>query len=470
MIVLIALLLAAPAPATIHRFAFLVGENNGGTGRPQLRYSVSDAESLAAVLHDLGGVQPEDEVVLREPSADDLRRAWQAFRDKLAQARTADVRLEVVFYYSGHSDEQGLLLAGARLEYDELRALLDSAAADVRIAILDSCDSGAFVRQKGGTRRPAFMSDASARAAGHAFITSSSASEAAQESDTTQGSFFTTAFVTGLRGAADSSGDGRVTLNEAYQFAFHETLAATERSRAGAQHASYDIQLSGSGDVVLTELRPGDARIILSAPLSGHLTVRDQEGRLLVELEKHGGAETSLALPPGKYVLSLERDSHFSEARSIIAEGNTAHISYGDFSPTSALTATRKGTLTLRPIALGLLPFATSNLGRDDILNLFSLNLIAGRTPYLYGLELSFVANYNLFEMRGMQAAFAANVARGDADGLQLAFALNDAGNLAGMQIGAINVAGGGGGVQLGDLNVAKSLEWRANRVHQHRR
>ena len=31
-----------------------------------------------------------------------------------------------------------------------------------------------------------------------------------------------------MRGAADVSGDGKVTLNEAYQFAFHETLGGTE--------------------------------------------------------------------------------------------------------------------------------------------------------------------------------------------------------------------------------------------------
>ena len=59
---------------------------------------------------------------------------------------------------------------------------------------------------------------------GHAFLTSSSADEAAQESDRIGGSFFTHYLITGLRGGADANADGKVTLGEAYQFAFAETV------------------------------------------------------------------------------------------------------------------------------------------------------------------------------------------------------------------------------------------------------
>ena len=52
--------------------------------------------------------------------------------------------------------------------------------ADVRIAILDSCASGAIIRAKGGVHRAPFLSDASTQARGHAFLTASSANEAAQ--------------------------------------------------------------------------------------------------------------------------------------------------------------------------------------------------------------------------------------------------------------------------------------------------
>lgn len=64
---------------------------------------------------------------------------------------------------------------------------------------------------KGGTRKPAFLMDASSKTRGHAIITSSSSDEAAQESATIGGSIFTHYFLSGLRSAADINTDGKVT-------------------------------------------------------------------------------------------------------------------------------------------------------------------------------------------------------------------------------------------------------------------
>src|SRR5262249_42604973 len=124
---------------------------------------------------------------------------------------------------------------------------------------------------------------------GHAFLASSSQSEAAQESDRIGGSFFTHYLVTGLRGAADASGDGRVTLNEAYAFAFRETLAGTEATRGGAQHPAYDIEMAGTGDVVITDLHQLSAGLSLPSELAGRVFVRDASGALVAELGKRAG-------------------------------------------------------------------------------------------------------------------------------------------------------------------------------------
>src|SRR5215471_19069040 len=91
--------------------------------------------------------------------------------------------IEVILYYSGHADEQGLLLGSDRYSYRTLRDRLDEIPADVRIAVLDACASGAFTRLKGGKTRPPFLVDQSADMRGHAFLTSSAETEAAQESD-----------------------------------------------------------------------------------------------------------------------------------------------------------------------------------------------------------------------------------------------------------------------------------------------
>ena len=212
---------------TLRRFALLIGTNDGGPERIRLRYAVSDAQSFGRVLNELGGLDPADMQLLKEAGRSEVLSAISALATRVQQAKADGVRTEALVYYSGHSDEEGLLLRGELLSYAELRKALEKLPADVRIAVLDSCASGTMARTKGGVRRAPFMVDASTTVRGQAILTSSSGDEASQESDGLGGSYFTHNLVSGLRGAADASHDGRVTLSEAYQFAFDETLART---------------------------------------------------------------------------------------------------------------------------------------------------------------------------------------------------------------------------------------------------
>src|SRR5262249_26036883 len=160
-----------------------------------------------------GGVSSDDRLLLLDPGRDAITGAFETLAKRVG---TADnVQREVIFYYSGHSDGGGLLLPeGGPFSYVQLRAALDRVPAELPIALLDSCAAGELTRLKGGTPTPSFLVDPSSLARGHAFLTSSSAEEAAQESDQIGSSFFTHYLVSGLRGAADTTGDGRITLLE----------------------------------------------------------------------------------------------------------------------------------------------------------------------------------------------------------------------------------------------------------------
>src|SRR5690606_41021268 len=133
---------------------------------------------------------------------------------------------------SSDLDDHGFRLGAEGFAYRTFRGRLNSLGADVRIAVVDACESGALTRLKGGRAAPAFLIDQSIRSEGYAILTSSSGSEAAQESDRLGGSFFTHALNTGLRGAADAPRDGKVTLHEAYQYAHNDTPARRHAARA----------------------------------------------------------------------------------------------------------------------------------------------------------------------------------------------------------------------------------------------
>jgi hypothetical protein len=337
-LLLLPVLLASLVPASaraaeLRRFAVVVGANQGAPGRLRLHYAVEDADRFAELLQQLGGVSPADCLTLREPARQPLLDALSQVRQRALAARDDGQRTEVLFYFSGHADEAGLMLGRERISYRELRDTLAAMPADVGIAVLDACASGAITRLKGGKAHPAFLTDESVQVRGHAFLTSSSESEAAQESDQLQGSFFTHALVSGLRGAADASGDGKVTFGEAYQFAFDETLARTASTQGGAQHPAYDIRMAGTGDVVLTDVRETSASLVLGPDLDGRIYVWDAGHHLLAELGKPAGRTVELGLEPGEYELRYEQPASLFQTRITVARGERHSVTRVGMTP-----------------------------------------------------------------------------------------------------------------------------------------
>jgi hypothetical protein len=336
----------AAAAGPLQRYALVVGANSGGVTRPQLQYAISDAERFARVMVDLGGVDAANQIVLRQPKLRELVDALDTLARRVTEARrttaAAGGRTEVVIYYSGHADEQGLLIGDDRYSYRTLRDRLDQIPADVRIAVLDACSSGAFTRVKGGRARPAFLVDESTSMRGHAFLTSSAETEAAQESDRIRASYFTHYLLSGFRGAADLSGDGKITLNEAYQFAFNETLGRTMDTKGGAQHPSYEINLSGTGDVVMTDVRQTTSTLVLGEDLEGRFFIRTAAQELVVELYKPRGRRVELAVEPGAYEIRLEQEKTSLSAKTDIADGARVLLEPRQFGPAAVAEATRR--------------------------------------------------------------------------------------------------------------------------------
>ncbi|MFA6836688.1 MAG: caspase family protein, partial [Fibrobacteraceae bacterium] len=318
------------AAIPVERYLFAVGANDGGKNRPRLRYAESDAEAFSKVLVEMGGVNAKNGVILREPSLASMKRGFENLDRKLSEK--SNTRKEVLFYYSGHADERGLRIGDELYAWADLRRRIDALSADVKISVIDACGSGAITRVKGGVAVPAFMVDASSDMKGYAFITSSTEEESSQESDRLRGSFFTKSLVTGLRGAGDVSGDGKVTLSEAYQFAFNETLEKTQATLGGVQHPSRDMNLAGTGDVVMTDVRSTSAGLVLGEGVDGRVFVRDASGALVVELRKARGRSLEIGLAPGVYKVLVERPSMALASSVTLANGKRTKLDSNNFS------------------------------------------------------------------------------------------------------------------------------------------
>jgi hypothetical protein len=426
-----------PIEGVTRRYTLAIGSHEGGPGRERLLFADADARAFRKTLEEVGGQEPGDATLLVDPDSAALLRALDGLAARVRAARKTGAHTEALVYYSGHADENGLLLGRQSLDYREFRKRMNGLGADVRIAVLDACASGALTRMKGGRAVPAFMVDKSSRSEGYAFLTSSSGSEASQESDQLRGSYFTHALNTGLRGAADASRDGKVTLHEAYQFAYHETLERTESTRGGPQHAGYEIQLTGSGDVVLTDLRAATSSLVLSEDLNGRLFIRDSLGGLLAELEKPAGREMNLGLAPGAYDMRLLQGASWSEASTVLREGKTAVVAPASF----RLAAQAPPVAPVAPASASADSDGFHHVPGEGAGGFSASVLYDTRGEPWHGTQLAFGATNARSHRRGTQLAIGFNATHGDLKGFQGSVFVNAVGGSHhGFQLSGINV------------------------------
>ena len=295
---------AVAEAAPLRRFALVVGNDEGGAGTRPLRFARDDARKMHALLLRLGGVEAHDARLLLDAPADSVLEAMRGLEQEIARAAREGRRTLLLVYYSGHAKDGELRLGNSRLPLSRLKSSLLASGADVRIGIVDACRSGEVTRTKGARRAPTFDIDTGQEAAarGTVLLTSSAADEDSQESDLLGGSFFTHHLVSGLLGDADRSGEGRVSLAEAYAYAYQRTVADTADSAAGAQHPTFHFDLAGNGDITLTDVagRKDGLTLPAGAPAGPYFLV-DRAGLVAAEIHKPEGVERRVALVPGRY-------------------------------------------------------------------------------------------------------------------------------------------------------------------------
>ncbi|MBM3239487.1 hypothetical protein FJZ31_24605 [Candidatus Poribacteria bacterium] len=230
------------------KLALLIGNSEyEDTNLARLRTPDADVNALAEVLRDveIGGF---DEVtpLINQPN-DLIRRAIGRF---FAGKTREDLLL---LYFAGHGvkDDQGnLYLAIKDTERDLLRATaipavfitqeMDNSLSRRQVLILDCCHSGAFAR--GARGAPGASVGTAAAFEGNGFgkvvLTAADTTQYAWEGDEVSGqaenSVFTRYLIQGLRtGAADKNADGRITIDELYEYVHERVVNETPKQTPG---------------------------------------------------------------------------------------------------------------------------------------------------------------------------------------------------------------------------------------------
>ena len=365
----------APFPAPMpKRYAIVVGSNSKVEDRPGLRFSHKDARAFAQVLLEVGQFSKEDVSLLLDPSPE---KVLEALDHSIAQSRQSGSKAMLLFYYSGHADAVNLYPNGSALALSDLKTRLSSDAVDLKVGILDSCSGGGWTQAKGLRPAEPFPVGLQLDSEGTVLLASSSGREDAHEAEVLQGSFFTHHLVAGLRGAADKSVDGKVTLAEAFAYANAMTVRDTAQVAREPQHPSFDMRLRGRQDVVLTHLSEAHSSLTLIQKHGPLQVVSLATGQLVAELQP-GESSTTLAVAAGDYVVrrvdedevwtskvSVEpmSSTSFHEDRllpsdtvAIAAKGLTAHTTLPPQFEIGAVTGLQSGEFnTLNPSVEGWL-------------------------------------------------------------------------------------------------------------------
>jgi hypothetical protein len=330
MLAIAALLSTSAAWGAVRRYAVVMGDDRGDPGDVQLHYAESDAQRVYDVLKDLGGFEPADTVVLRGEDAARAQATLIALNDRIRATIATGSDALLFVYYSGHAGADALHMAGTHFDLTQLEQLVRGSAATFRILAVDACRSGALTRVKGGHSAPPFELRVEEHLSeqGLVVLTSSAANEDAQESDALKSSIFTHYFVSALLGAGDADGDGRVTLEEAYRYAYEATLRSTSATWAGAQHPTFRYELQGMGKLSLSELPASTASraSIAFPPGRSYLVLEGSDaGAVVGEVTERAGARR-LSVRAGRYFVRGRTADVLLEGEINAAPGTSVEV------------------------------------------------------------------------------------------------------------------------------------------------
>jgi hypothetical protein len=338
------LLQASQLQAGVRRLAIVLGHNIGTSNEAVLKYAQRDAQRLADVLGELGRF---DQIIVKQGiNASDLALELEGVKQKIAKWKQSGEQVFLLFFYSGHADGRNLHLGGSHFSGEELFQRLSDVGADLRLVILDSCQSGDWTREKGLVARAPVSVELldEIKTTGQVIIASTGKGESAQESESLQGSFFSSHFVSGLRGTADVNGDGEIGLREAYAYAYDRTIHSTVMSQAGIQHPTFSMKLSGEKDLPLTW--PGGNKTFLSfrARTPGaFLVLTHKEDTVVAEVPTQAKHSRRIGLTPGDYIVKKRSSDGLKVAQVQLKEGTDVVLDESQMQPVPYAVLAKKG-------------------------------------------------------------------------------------------------------------------------------
>jgi hypothetical protein len=298
-------------------FALIVGSNQSvDADLPVLKYADDDAAGYLDLFRVLGArtylLSRLDDNTRRlhaQAAAEALEPRRAAFEQAIAQI-TADVsrarerQVDTVLYivYAGHGnvrDGEGYVtLEDMRITGADLARIVAGIPATRVHVIVDACASYylAYSRGPGGERRPLSGFQDSAQLASDprvGLLLSTSSARESHEWDGYQAGVFSHEVRSGLYGAADADGDGRVSYREIAAF-----ISQANRAIPNDRFRPQVLARAPRASDTLLDLRQGlDRRLDIDGAHAAHYWLEDARGVRLLDVHNGDGQPVHLVRP-----------------------------------------------------------------------------------------------------------------------------------------------------------------------------
>jgi hypothetical protein len=319
-------------PAT---FALIIGSNlSVDRDLPPLKYADDDAARSLDLFRLLGArtyllsrldentrrLHPQAAAEALEPRRAILERTMAQIGSDVAQARDRHLETELYVLYAGHGNvENGegyITLEDMRITGGDLARFLAAIPATRIHVIADACASYYFAygRGPGGERRPLRgFQDSPALASDPriGLLLSTSSARESHEWDAFQAGVFSHEVRSGLYGAADADGDGRVSYREIAAF----VARANEAIPNDRFRPDVHIKPPAQSDTLLDIRRALGRRLDVEGVQGAHYEIEDGRGVRLIDFHNAVGQGVHLVRPPptGRvYLRRLDDDAEFA--------------------------------------------------------------------------------------------------------------------------------------------------------------
>ncbi len=305
--------------ADVQRIGVFMGVDQGLEDERPLHYASRDAREMAEAFRQAGTFDEDRLYLLANPSLDKIKATLEEVKGRVRELRKSGTESLVMVYFSGHGGAEGLHVGGKSWPKGDLTSFMESLESNLKILILDACESGDFLRSKGGhlVEGPNLVQMDRLESRGTVVISSSSRGEMAQESEDYHGAVFTHHFLNGLRGLADYDGDKSIRLMEAFDYARVSTKREEIMGQTSQQNPEFDFDMTGESDPIVARIGQRQSRLLLQRMPAGPMEIYDGNSMTLASKVWLTGQDSlSFVLPSNKYILAY-RENHESRVAEV---------------------------------------------------------------------------------------------------------------------------------------------------------